>query len=144
MYDVDIYVDISSHVPRNMCRSYGCVLAYTASIGEPVTLEIFGECKGTGHSCFMQAMIAALGRMKKESHICLHGPDDYILNMVDKNLMGWATQGFLGCRGRPLKNRDLWERIWELLKAHDYHVAHGVHEYTEWLRSELARKPTEA
>lgn len=140
MYDVDIYVDISSHAPQKMCRKYGCVLSCVSASGDPVTLEIFGGCEGTGHHCFMQALAAALARMKKGSCLCLHGSDSYILGMIDNHLEGWAGNGFLDARGNPLKNRETWETLWELLKPHDYHVAYGVHEYTEWLRSELARE----
>lgn len=144
MYDVDIYVDISSHRPQKMCRKYGCVLACTSARGEPVTMEIFGECEGTGHDCFIQAVTAALARMKKESCVHLHGSDTYVLGMIENYLETWAGQGFQGNGGHPLKNQEAWERLWELLEPHDYHVSYGVHEYTEWLRSELARKPTEA
>lgn len=140
MYDVDIFVDVSSHSPRASSRIYGCVLSCTSVCGNPITLEIFGKCEGTYHHCFLEALIAALKRMKKKSRICLHGPDQYVLNMIDHNLKTWSENSFMDHKGRPLKDGDTWRELWSVLSQHEYSTDHRSHEYSGWLMGELKRK----
>lgn len=140
VYSVDIFVDTSTHSLRAAHRAYGCILSYKTSGGEPVTLEIFGSCQGTYHHCFLAAIIAALGRMKKPSKICIHGPDDYVLNMIQVNLETWAKNSFRDSKGKTLKDGDNWKQTWELLKPHKYCIARGRHEYSDWLTAELKKK----
>ena len=140
MHDVDIFVDISSHSLRSAPRIYGCVLSCKQPGRPPATLEIFGSCQGTYHHCFLAAVIAALRRMKKPSQIHIHGPNDYVLNMIERNLATWAGNGFRDFRGRPVKDADAWKRAWELLRPHKYCIERGRHEYSDWLTGELKKK----
>lgn len=140
MYRVDIFADTSSHSLRDAHRAYGCILACRSTGGTPVTLEIFGGCQGTYHHCFLAAIIAALGRMKKNSKIYIHGPDDYVLNMIQMNLETWAKNSFKDSKGKPLKDGDTWKQVWELLKQHEYYIERGRHEYSDWLTAELKKK----
>lgn len=140
MYNVDIFVDISSHSLRSAQRVYGCILSCERPGKIPVTLEVFGNCHGTYHHCFLDAVIAALERMKKNSQICIHGPNDYVLNMIQLNLETWSKNDFRDSRGRAIKDGDAWKRVWELLKPHKYCIARGRHEYSDWLTAELKKK----
>ena len=140
MHDVDIFVDISSHSLRSAPRIYGCVLSCKRLGKAPATLEIFGSCQGTYHHCFLEAIIAALGRMNRPSSICIHGPDDYVLNMIEHNLNKWAENSFRDSKGCPVKDADAWRQAWELLRPHKYCIERGRHEYSDWLTAELKKK----
>lgn len=143
-YDVDIYVDVDNHNPRPAQRIYGCVLSCESIYGNPVTMDIFWMCEGTYHQCFIKAVIAALKRMKKPSRICIHGPDAYVLNMIDHNINMWAGSRFASAKGQPIRNAELWQELWELLKLHEYRTVAGEHEYSDWLVTELARRKNAA
>ena len=140
MYRVDIFADTSSHSLRDAPRAYGCILACKSTGGTPVTLEIFGGCQGTYHHCFLAAIIAALRRMNQPSRIYIHGPNDYVLNMIERNLDTWAGNGFRDFKGKPIKDNDAWKQAWELLRPHKYCIQHGRHEYSDWLTEELKKK----
>ena len=140
MYRVDIFADTSSHSLRDAHRAYGCILACKSTGGTPVTLEIFGGCQGTYHHCFLAAIIAALRRMNQPSRIYIHGPNDYVLNMIERNLDTWAGNGFRDFKGKPIKDNDAWKQAWELLRPHKYCIQHGRHEYSDWLTAELKKK----
>lgn len=138
MQAVNIYIDFSSRTPRAYKRQYGYVLECTIR-GEIYTKETFGVCEGTLHYCMLTVLILALGRLKRECQVKIHGPDTYILNMLRTQLPAWADNNFADSKGGKLANAEAWILIWELLEQQEYEVSIGRHAYSDWMRAQFEK-----
>lgn len=139
MQRVDIYIETDSTSPRTQARKYGYVLECELR-GRPVTREGFGQTEGTYNQSVLTALTEALARIKQPCEIHIHSGNEFVLNMVDNNLSKWAAGGFLSSSGRPVANREEWERVWNLLRRQLTVTEHGSHAYTGWLRTEMERR----
>lgn len=139
MQRVDIYIETDSTSPRPQARKYGYVLECELR-GRPVTREGFGQTEGTYNQSVLTALTEALARIKQPCEIHIHSGNEFVLNMVDNNLSKWAAGGFLSSCGRPVANREEWERVWNLLRGQLTVTEHGSHAYTGWLRTEMERR----
>lgn len=138
MQQVNIYIDFSSRTPRAYKRQYGYVLECTIR-GEIYTKESFGECNGTLHKCMLSVIMLALGRLREDCIIKIHGPDAYILNMIKTQLPIWAVNGFVDSKGHGLADAAEWRIIWGLLGQQEYDVSIGRHAYSDWMRAEFTK-----
>ena len=70
----------------------------------------------TNNRMELMAVIAGLQALKKEHlNITFFSDSSYVVNAVTKGwLMNWITTGFKGGK----KNRDLWEKYYQLSKPH--------------------------
>jgi ribonuclease HI len=65
------------------------------------------------------AVIEALSILKEPCSVDLHTDSQYVRNAVEKKwLAGWRRNGWKTSDKKPVKNRDLWERLQPLLDVH--------------------------
>ena len=101
-----------------------------------------GEGETTNNRMEMMAVIKALGALKKRSHVKLYTDSKYVLHGIDEWMEGWKARGWKTAAKKPVKNKDLWERIDELVQKHSIefiwvkgHAGHPENERAD----ELAR-----
>jgi ribonuclease HI len=74
----------------------------------------------TNNRMELTAAIEALGRLKEECRVKLHSDSAYLVNCFREGWMkGWIRNGWRNSRGQPVENRDLWERLNELMQRHE-------------------------
>lgn len=133
--ETGIYIELSENDPREKKRSWGYVLEAPGGWTKHET----GECTGTMHGVTLQILIKALGRYHKPSQITIHAADEWILNMLQNQLPAWEQNGFSNAKGEPIKYREDWEQLANLIKIHTITIAPGRHTYSAWLQSEMEK-----
>lgn len=87
--------------------------------------ELFGgENPTTNNRMEMQAVIEALGALKRPCAVTLHVDSQYVLKGITEWLPGWKAKGWRTAAKQPVKNVDLWQKL-------DALVAGGGHRI-EW------------
>ena len=77
------------------------------------------EPKTTNNRMELLAVIEALTVMKEPVRAAVHTDSAYIANAFQENwIEGWIRRGWKTAGKKPVKNKDLWERLIELTKIH--------------------------
>ena len=140
MAEVNLYIETDSTSPKPRSRRYGYVLECRTSSGRTVTREGFGQTEGTYHQTILRAMAKAIARIINPCQLHIHTRDSFVLDMIDHNLVLWASQGFLTVKGEPVANIAEWRTLWAQIKGHEVITNRGPHPYSEWLRAELKKQ----
>lgn len=136
MQQVKIYIETDSSSPKATEKHYGYVLEVMIS-GQAVTREGFGKITGTYHQTVLTALAKALDRFNQSCEVCICTEDDFVLNMLERNLAIWAGNEFLTSKRKPVANQQEWMEIWRLSNRHLILTEPGKHEYTGWLQGEI-------
>ena len=87
-----------------------------------------GESPTTNNRMELMAAISALESLREACAITLHTDSKYVLQGLTEWLPGWKKRGWKTADRKPVKNRDLWERLdaaaarhqvdWRWVKGH--------------------------
>ena len=72
----------------------------------------------TNNRMELQAVIAALGVLKRPSRVHLHTDSEYVQRGVTEYLARWKARGWVTSNKRDVANRDLWEKLDQALQRH--------------------------
>ena len=131
MKQVEIYTDgACSGNPGP--GGYGAILVYRK--WEKELSKGFAET--TNNRMELLGAIAALEELKEPCRVLLTSDSKYLVDGINK---GWATawkkNNWVKADRKPALNRDLWERLLELLTVHDvtfvWVKGHDGHPYNE-------------
>ena len=142
MQQVKIYIETDSSSPKATEKHYGYVLEVMVS-GQAVTREGFGKITGTYHQTVLTALAKALDRFNQSCEVCICTEDDFVLNMLERNLAVGAGNEFLTSKRKPVANQQEWMEIWRLSNRHLILTEPGKHEYTGWLQGEIEKRKRE-
>ncbi|MDB5038941.1 MAG: rnhA [Bacteriovoracaceae bacterium] len=81
----------------------------------------FREASTTNNRMELMAVIQALEALEhnkwKASHVKFFCDSQYVLNGIQKWVRGWKRNGWKTGEGEDVKNRDLWEKLSELVSV---------------------------
>jgi len=90
-----------------------------------------GETPTTNNRMELMAAIAALEALKRPMAVDLTTDSTYVRDGITKWLRAWKARGWRTADNKPVKNRDLWERLdaaasrhevaWHWVKGHAGH-----------------------
>jgi ribonuclease HI len=99
-----------------------------------------GEAQTTNNRMELTAVIRALEVLQRPSHVHIVTDSQYVLHGVTQWLAGWKRRGWRTADGKPVKNRELWERLDTLLAPHQVewtwvrgHTGHAENERADAL-----------
>ena len=100
------------------------------------TIERAGaEPDTTNNRMELMAVIEGLGTLREPSIVDLTSDSKYVLDGLESWLDNWIGRGWKTAGKKPVKNRDLWERLCELRDEHELrfhwirgHVGHAENE----------------
>ena len=115
----------------------GSVLLYPQAEG-----QIFSKCiqeayeHTTNNRMELLAVIRALEALKVPAHLTVYTDSLFIVDAHNKGwIASWTEHNWRNAQKKPVKNRDLWERIVELEQLHDVHFiwvkGHNGNRYNE-------------
>lgn len=141
MYEVNAYVFQTIRGPGTCAGAWGYVLECPDTAHGTVTREQFCKEIGTANSLELMAAIAALEALKP-TYVTLFLDVEHVATCINKGwLAEWKGCGWLGKNGRPVKNRELWERLAGQLERMPVSVTYSVnHPYIEWMSLEIQRR----
>lgn len=92
-----------------------------------------GEALTTNNRMELRAVIEGLEKLKEPSTVEIWSDSQYVLKGLNEWLEGWIAKDWKNAAKKPVKNRDLWEQLDRLRKAHDlrYHWIKGHSEHPE-------------
>ncbi|MCH5159100.1 MAG: ribonuclease HI [Clostridiales bacterium] len=78
-----------------------------------------GEEMTTNNRMEVYAAIAGLSALKERCDVTLYSDSAYLVNAIREGwLNAWKKNGYVNAANKPVKNRDLWEKLDELLLRH--------------------------
>lgn len=86
------------------------------------------------------AMIKAMERLNQSCEVYLHTENEFVLNMLERNLDRWAGNEFLTTKGKPVANQEEWMQLWRLAEKQLILTVPGKHEYSGWLSGEIKKR----
>jgi ribonuclease HI len=99
---------------------WACILRYMEH-----TKELSGSDPNTTNNRMeLKAVIEGLAAVKERCVITVRTDSQYLKNGITKWIVSWKANGWVhkvkGKKGKhPIKNRDLWEELDDLVKGHD-------------------------
>jgi ribonuclease HI len=95
---------------------------------EPVELYD-GDAHTTNNKMEMTAVIRALETLKGPSQVRIYTDSKYVLDGINQWILNWKKRGWLTADKKPVKNKELWQRLdelktrhvieWEWVRGHD-------------------------
>jgi ribonuclease HI len=93
-------------------------------------IELYdGDANTTNNKMEMTAVIRALEALKPSSQVRLYTDSKYVLDGINQWIVNWKRRGWLTADKKPVKNKELWERLdelkaqhmirWEWVRGHD-------------------------
>ncbi len=110
---------------------WGAVLEYGDS-----TKELYGyEEETTNNRMELMAAIKALEILKRPCIVSLTTDSQYVRQGILEWMQGWKSRGWKTAAKKPVKNKDLWQRLDEATQKHEieWHwvKGHSGHEGNE-------------
>lgn len=112
------------------------------------------ELETTNNRMELMAVIEGLSALQERSIVELTSDSKYVLDGLESWLDNWIRRGWMTAGKKPVKNRDLWERLSELRDEHELrfhwirgHAGHAENERCDALavaaREQLVSGPKE-
>ena len=106
-----------------------------------------GEADTTNNRMELMAAIAGLEALKRACEVVITTDSQYVKRGVEEWMARWQANGWKTSDRKPVKNRDLWERLDAALASHDVrwhwvrgHAGHAENERVDELAREAALK----
>ena len=98
--------------------------------------EIYGyEKETTNNRMELMAAIRSLEILNRDCTIILTTDSQYVRQGITEWMAGWKKRGWKTAAKKPVKNKDLWQRLDEAVKRHDVEwkwvKGHSGHEGNE-------------
>jgi ribonuclease HI len=93
---------------------WGAVLRY----GEHEKELSGGETQTTNNRMELMAVIQALEALKRPARVRVTTDSQYVKRGVSEWMPKWKRNGWMTAERKPVKNKDLWERLDRALSAH--------------------------
>lgn len=98
--------------------------AYRVEHGEMVREESGAFMGTTNNRMEMMAVILALESLEFGLPVRVVSDSQYVIKGCTEWARNWIRRGWLNYEGKPVKNRDLWERLLALYQLHDCSFEH--------------------
>lgn len=96
---------------------WGVVLSFEDSVRELSG----GETKTTNNRMELTAAIRALEALKSPCRVDIYTDSTYVQNGITEWLPNWRRRNWRTAAKKPVKNKDLWQRLDALAGEHDVH-----------------------
>lgn len=100
--------------------AYGVTMSFTDSNNVVHKKEICKAFRGvTNNQMEIQAVIECLKALKEPCEVVLMTDSKYVCNAInEKWLQGWIAKNWVNSSKQPVKNKEQWQELNELLKVH--------------------------
>ena len=95
---------------------WGSILMYKENVK-----EISGALNNTTNNIMeITAVLEALKLLKEECEVKIYSDSAYVVNAFNQKwIYGWIKNGWKNASKEPVKNKELWEQLYELTKTHN-------------------------
>lgn len=146
MFKINIYTMTDIKGPRRRDGYYAYIAEMPTEKG-PATWGVYPrEIKdATENRAELTALTEALGTIRQSSELDIYTESAHIASVLEEGwLKKWQDNGWNNAKGKEISNRDLWQKMVELLNGNSCRVHAGEHHpYTNVMRFDLERKRKE-
>ncbi len=95
--------------------------------GDAEKLVSGAAAETTNNRMELQAAISALEQLTRPSRVAITTDSEYLRQGINRWIEKWKRNGWRTSQRKPVKNRDLWQRLDELVQQHqiDWHWVRG-------------------
>ena len=81
----------------------------------------------TNNRMELQAAISALEQLTRPTRVAITTDSEYLRQGINQWIQKWKRNGWRTSQRKPVKNRDLWQRLDELVQQHqiEWHWVRG-------------------
>lgn len=134
MYRTHIYITLSTDTPAVTDRKW----AYLMTIeGHEKTASCSGNIRGSRHAATLTALASALDRYRQPAQITVHAEDAWVLHTMLDALEKWASGGWKTAKGEEIKDRALWEHVWNKTRYKKMLIKTECHAHTDALKEAM-------
>jgi len=118
--DVIIYSDGAAKGNPEGPGGYGTRIEYTAPDGTLHVREFSqGYVKTTNNRMELRGVIVGLAALTKSCNVTVYTDSQYVCKAFNEGwLRSWIAKGWKTAAGKPVKNKDLWVKLSELVSRH--------------------------
>lgn len=91
---------------------------YHAIFGDQIVEKSCGYFKTTNNRMEILAIISFLEEFQEPTKVTIRTDSQYTIDSVTKWIYGWIKNNWVTSQGQPVKNKDLFERLFKLVKFH--------------------------
>jgi ribonuclease HI len=150
-FKVNIYTDTSFHGPAKRDGAAGFQAEFITQKGTPVIYpkeineRFLWQWDTTEAELTLHALIGAFSMLTKPCDVTIYTNCSQVRAALLQNWPEkWEENGWMGSNGQEIKHADLWGTLCEEMEQHTVQIAEEKHhEYSEWMKAELARKERE-
>jgi ribonuclease HI len=103
--------------------------------GDDIRTISGGEDHTTNNRMELTAAIEGLSALADPARVTVYTDSRYVCDGITRWIAGWMARGWRGADGRPVRNRDLWERLVDQARRHEvawtWCKGHAGHPYNE-------------
>ena len=145
--NVTIYTDGAARGNPDGPGGYGAVIEYIDPSGKKHIKELSaGFDKTTNNRMELMGAIVAFEALIKPCHVMFYSDSKYVVDAFLQNWIGnWIAKGWKTAAKKPVKNRELWERLLEAIRPHSVewhwvkgHAGHDQNERCDTLATRAA------
>jgi len=118
MKNVVIYTDgaCRGNGKENSIGAFGIVFMYN-----DINKEVKQAFRDTTNNIMeLSAVIQALSMLKEPCKVRLHSDSAYVINAINQKwIINWQKNGWKNSNKEPVKNKELWLKLIELIKYHE-------------------------
>ena len=140
---VTIYIETTLAGPGIRDGSYGAVVEYINSKGDPITREVYGSEKGTTwHRSVLMAAVKALSILNRPCDVALVTRCSFVANTINNGRVeNWRRSEWKKSSGEDVKNKELWQEFADIAKKHKITATFCKHhEYVRSLRKSITKE----
>jgi ribonuclease HI len=139
---VGIYTSTNIIGPKARKGFYFFLVKTMTSKGEATFHNIIKtEEPETENAVQLMAVIKGLEKLRWPCEVMIYTHSSYLAAALEKGwLKEWQKNGWKTKKGSPVANKELWERLYELMGQHLVNITLGDHEYTRWMKAEMERR----
>ncbi len=95
--------------------------------GDAEKLVSGAAAETTNNRMELQAAISALEQLTRPSKVAITTDSEYLRQGINQWIQKWKRNGWRTSQRKPVKNRDLWQRLDELVQKHqiEWHWVRG-------------------
>lgn len=146
MFRINIYTMTDIRGPRRRDGFYSYIAEMPTEKG-PATWGIYPkEIKdATENRAELKALTEALETIRQASELDIYTECAHIGTALEKGwLKEWRDNGWKNAKGKEISNRDLWQKMAELLNGNRCRIHTGEHHsFTNTMKFELEKKRKE-
>lgn len=140
-FKVNIYIEVYYTGPAVMDNAGMWLIEYIKSNGTPVTRSgIIKKDKITENALVLELLVAALETLTKLCFVRVNTRCEHVLHTTQNHwLVQWKKNDWRNAKGREIKNKELWQKVSELMELHVVSFCSGEHSYRKRMLFDLVQ-----